>query len=125
MFCVARFSQGLRLRQVDMMADGIAGSSATLLKMAKKIREVCITAMEKLRRRKAQRPGGPREFVRIDESHFRHKRKVCSFLNTNNLLSFLNITGIHWNNIYTIWTKVLGHLHITPTGAFMNPILNP
>ena len=74
--CVARFSQGLRLRQVDMMADGIAGSSTTLSKMAKKIREVCTTATEKLRRRKGQRLGGPREFVMIDESHLRHKRKV-------------------------------------------------
>ncbi|KAI4891155.1 hypothetical protein NFI96_021306, partial [Prochilodus magdalenae] len=85
MFCVARFSQGLRLRQVDMMADGIAGSSTTLSKMAKKIREVCITAMEKLRRRKGQHLGGPREFVVIDESHFRHKRKIQNCIQVQNI----------------------------------------
>ncbi|XP_057183220.1 uncharacterized protein LOC130549896 isoform X1 [Triplophysa rosa] len=70
-----RFSQGLRLRQIDMIHDGIAGSSATLTNMAKKVRDVCVTAMERLRRRKGQRLGGQREFVVIDESHFRHKRK--------------------------------------------------
>nr|XP_055045233.1 uncharacterized protein LOC129431390 [Misgurnus anguillicaudatus] len=70
-----RFSQGLRLRQIDMMDDSIAGSSATLSKMAKKIREVCVTAVERMRRRTGQLIGGRREFVVIDESHFRHKRK--------------------------------------------------
>ncbi|KAG1954690.1 hypothetical protein F2P79_008865 [Pimephales promelas] len=70
-----RFSQGLRLRQIDMMDDSIAGSSATLSKMAKKIRDVCVTAVERMRRRTGQQIGGRREFVVIDESHFRHKRK--------------------------------------------------
>ena len=37
--CLLRFSQGLRLRQIDMMADNIAASSATLTKMAKKVAE--------------------------------------------------------------------------------------
>ena len=60
-----------------MMEDSIAASSATLTKMAKKIREVCVFAMERLRRRTGQQIGGRREFVAIDESHFRHKRKVC------------------------------------------------
>ena len=75
--CLFRFSQGLRMRQIDMMADDIAGSSATLTKMSKKLRRVCVTAIEKFRRRRGQVIGGRREFVQIDESHFRHKRKVC------------------------------------------------
>nr|XP_020464576.1 uncharacterized protein LOC109965130 [Monopterus albus] len=70
-----RFCQGLRLRQIDMMADEIAVSSATLSKMAKKLRDVCVTAVERMRRRTGQLIGGRREFVVIDESHFRHKRK--------------------------------------------------
>ncbi|XP_034541282.1 uncharacterized protein LOC117814201 [Notolabrus celidotus] len=70
-----RFSQGLRLRQIDMMEDSIAASSATLTKMTKKIRKVCVTALKRMRRRTGQRIGGTREFVVIDESHFRHKRK--------------------------------------------------
>ncbi|XP_057217393.1 uncharacterized protein LOC130570906 [Triplophysa rosa] len=70
-----QFSQGLRLRQIDMMDDSIASSSATLSKMAKEIREVCVTAVEWMRRHTGQQIGGRREFVVIDESHFRHKRK--------------------------------------------------
>ncbi|XP_023813436.1 uncharacterized protein LOC111947773 [Oryzias latipes] len=72
---IFRFSQGLRLRQIDMIEDDIAASSATLTKMAKKIREVCTTAVERMRLRNGQIIGGQHEFVVIDESHFRHKRK--------------------------------------------------
>ncbi|KAL7394921.1 hypothetical protein ABVT39_007000 [Epinephelus coioides] len=68
-------STGLRLRQIDMLDDTIVGSSATLSKMAKRLRGVCVTALKKMRRRTGQRMGGRREFVAIDESHFRHKRK--------------------------------------------------
>ncbi|KAK7909519.1 hypothetical protein WMY93_014203 [Mugilogobius chulae] len=57
------------------MADDIAASSATLSKMSKKLRNICITAVERMRRHKGQVIGGRREFVAIDESHFRHKRK--------------------------------------------------
>ncbi|KAK7938629.1 hypothetical protein WMY93_001955 [Mugilogobius chulae] len=75
--CATRygFSQGLRLRQIDMIDDCIVKSSATLTKMSRKIREVCIWAVRRMRRRSGQRIGGRREFVVIDESHFRHKRK--------------------------------------------------
>ena len=38
-FC-QRYSQGLRLRQMDMMEDGIASSSRTLTKMASTLRKV-------------------------------------------------------------------------------------
>ncbi|XP_023809018.1 uncharacterized protein LOC111947104 [Oryzias latipes] len=72
---IYRFSQGLRLRQIDMIADNIAASSTTLTKMAKKLRQVCITAVKRMRRNKGQIIGGRHEFVVIDESHFRHKRK--------------------------------------------------
>ncbi|KAK7906777.1 hypothetical protein WMY93_015389 [Mugilogobius chulae] len=70
-----RFCQGLRLRQIDLMDDSIAASSATLSRMAKRVREVCRTAVKRLRRQTGQMIGGRTEFVAIDESHFRHKRK--------------------------------------------------
>ncbi|XP_054589002.1 uncharacterized protein [Nothobranchius furzeri] len=72
---IYRFSQGLRLRQIDMIDDTIAGSTTTLSKMSKKLRRVCVAAVERMRRRTGQQIGGRREFVVIDESHFRHKRK--------------------------------------------------
>ncbi|XP_055010091.1 uncharacterized protein LOC129409010 isoform X1 [Boleophthalmus pectinirostris] len=75
MHFIFRFCQGLRLRQIDMMDDSVPASSATLTRMAKKIRDVCWTAMQKLRRQTGQMIGGRREFVAIDESYFRHKRK--------------------------------------------------
>lgn len=59
-----------------MMTDDIAGSSRILSRMAKKLRNVCVKAMKRRKRRKGQRQGGRKEFVVIDESHFRHKRKV-------------------------------------------------
>lgn len=72
-----RFAQGLHLRQVDMMEDNIAASTATLSKMAKKLRKVRRRAVERMRQQQGQLIGGRREFVVSDESHFRHKRKVC------------------------------------------------
>ncbi|KAL7825581.1 hypothetical protein SRHO_G00341030 [Serrasalmus rhombeus] len=72
-----RFSQGLRLRQIDMISDDIAGSSTTLTKMARCIREVCIRAMDRHRRKSRQCLGGRKEFVVIDESCFRHQRKYA------------------------------------------------
>lgn len=72
-----RFAQGLRLRQVDMMEDNIAASTGILSKMAKKLRKVRRRAVERMRQQQGQLIGGRREFVVSDESHFRHKRKVC------------------------------------------------
>lgn len=63
-----------------MMEDNIAGSSATLSKMAKKVREACVVAMERLKRRRGQQIGGRRQCVVIDESHFRHKRKASTVI---------------------------------------------
>ncbi|CAL8394813.1 unnamed protein product [Boreogadus saida] len=37
---IYRFSQGLRLRQIDMMMDEISRSPTSLSKMAKKLREL-------------------------------------------------------------------------------------
>ena len=68
------------MRQIDLISDDIAGSSRTLSKMSKTMREVCKRAMKKLQRRKGQRIGGRRYFVAIDESHFRHKRKVITLV---------------------------------------------
>ncbi|XP_033971273.1 uncharacterized protein LOC117470561 [Trematomus bernacchii] len=70
-----RFSQGLQLRQMDMLQDGVAGSSRTLSKMSQKLRKVCKRAIKRRERRGKQRLGGPNEFVMLDESNFYHKRK--------------------------------------------------
>lgn len=59
-----------------MMQDGIAKSSRTLSRMAKVLRKVCVHAMKAHKRRTLQRMGGQQEFVVLDESNFRHKRKV-------------------------------------------------
>lgn len=40
MLCSKRFSQGLRMRQIDLMEDGVAASSKTLSKMASVMRRV-------------------------------------------------------------------------------------
>ncbi|KAL7870660.1 hypothetical protein SRHO_G00081570 [Serrasalmus rhombeus] len=58
-----------------MISDGIAGSSRTLSRMAKCLRNVCKNSMDSFIRDKGQRVGGRTEFTVIDESHFRHKRK--------------------------------------------------
>ncbi|XP_056101379.1 uncharacterized protein LOC130080107 [Rhinichthys klamathensis goyatoka] len=58
-----------------MVQDGIAGSSATLTKMTCKLRLVCRKALKKFKRKTGQHIGGRTEFVMIDESNFRHKRK--------------------------------------------------
>lgn len=71
-----RFAQGLRLRQIDMMGDGIVFSSRTLTKMNSKLRALCIQAMRRHRMKTGQQLGGRHEFVMIDESNFYHKRKV-------------------------------------------------
>ncbi|XP_059203550.1 uncharacterized protein LOC131982981 [Centropristis striata] len=68
-------SQGLRRRQVDMIEDGICGSSKTLTRVTTKLRNVCNAGIKRLERRGQMRIGGRRAFVAIDESKFRHKRK--------------------------------------------------
>ncbi|CAI5640751.1 unnamed protein product [Oreochromis niloticus] len=72
---IYRFSQGLRLRQIDMIDDEVAGSSRTLSSMARHIRHVCISAIKRHRINNGHRLGGDREFVVIDESCLRHQRK--------------------------------------------------
>ncbi|KAJ4946575.1 hypothetical protein JOQ06_024240 [Pogonophryne albipinna] len=69
MHFIYRFNQGLRLRQVDMLQEGITRSSATL---TDKLRSVCKSAV---RRRGQQTIGRRREVVMIDESKCGHKRK--------------------------------------------------
>lgn len=75
MHFIYRFAQGLRLRQVDMLQEGITRSSATLSKLADKLRRVCKSAMKRMRKRGKQTIGRRREIVLIDESKFGHKRK--------------------------------------------------
>ncbi|KAF5904239.1 uncharacterized protein DAT39_006048, partial [Clarias magur] len=69
------FSQGLRMRQVDMKTDGIAKSSATLSKMSSCVRRVCRHALRRYENKAGKHIGSETEFVVIDESNFRHKRK--------------------------------------------------
>lgn len=78
--CSIRFAQGLHLRQVDMINDDISGSSATLSKMAQKLRDVCTTAMDRYQQARGQYIGGCQQFVTVDESHFRHKRKASTII---------------------------------------------
>ncbi|XP_058628519.1 uncharacterized protein LOC131538605 isoform X2 [Onychostoma macrolepis] len=72
---IYRFAQGLRIRQIDMMQDGIAKSSRTLSKMARIMRKVCHCAIKRFRRRHGQMIGSAQEFAVLDESNLRHKRK--------------------------------------------------
>ncbi|KAL7398315.1 hypothetical protein ABVT39_007786 [Epinephelus coioides] len=72
---IYRFTQGLRLRQVDMLQEGITWSSATLSKLADKLQRVCKSGMKRMRRRGKQTVGQRAEIVMIDESKFGHKRK--------------------------------------------------
>ncbi|XP_039655589.1 uncharacterized protein LOC120558600 [Perca fluviatilis] len=74
---IHRFSQGLCMRQVDMLQDGISKSSATLSRMAKKLRHICLKSMRKHRKQKGQRIGGVDVLIHIDESKFCHKRKYA------------------------------------------------
>lgn len=53
-----------------MIQDGIAGSSATLSKMTKKLRMVCKKALGNYKRKTGQFVGGRTEFVILDESNF-------------------------------------------------------
>ncbi|XP_078021815.1 uncharacterized protein LOC144461885 isoform X2 [Epinephelus lanceolatus] len=72
---IYRFSQGLRMRQVDLIEDGVAASSRTLTKMASSLRKVCRRAIHKLRAQGKMKVGGRHCFVMLDESKFSHKRK--------------------------------------------------
>ena len=60
-----------------MLEDGVCGSSRTMTKVTQLLRQVCRKAVRRLEERGAMRIGGGRAFVSIDESKFRHKRKVC------------------------------------------------
>ncbi|KAI2647155.1 IQ domain-containing protein H [Labeo rohita] len=63
-----------------MINDDISGSSATLSKMAQKLRDVCTTAMDRYQQARGQYIGGRQQFVTVDESHFRHKRKASTII---------------------------------------------
>ncbi|XP_054589001.1 uncharacterized protein [Nothobranchius furzeri] len=103
---IYRFSQGLRLRQIDMIDDTIAGSTTTLSKMSKKLRRVCVAAVERMRRRTGQQIGGRREFVVIDESHFRHKRKVSFVIE---IIYYIYIMTFH--SIFLPFVLIVFFLH--------------
>ncbi|KAL6481208.1 hypothetical protein MHYP_G00092880 [Metynnis hypsauchen] len=71
------FSQGLTMRQVDMLQDGLSKSSSTLSSMSKKIREICVRSLKRYRKARGQRVGGADIVIHIDESKFCHKRKYA------------------------------------------------
>ncbi|XP_049319291.1 uncharacterized protein LOC111188896 [Astyanax mexicanus] len=74
---IHRFAQGLRLRQVDMVEEGLCGSSATITKLTQKLKGVCVNAIRKMKRQKKMQIGGGRAYVVLDESKFCHKRKYA------------------------------------------------
>ncbi|XP_072313553.1 uncharacterized protein [Eucyclogobius newberryi] len=94
MHFIYRFAQGLRLRQVDMLQEGITRSSATLSKLAHALRGVCKSAMKRMRRRGKQIVGRRREIVLIDESKFGHKRKYNRSRASNRNSWVFGILGI-------------------------------
>lgn len=100
-FCVCRFSQGLRLRQVDLIQENVALSSRTLTKMSAKLRSVCTSSVRRLERRTGRRIGGRNSFIVIDESKFCHKRKVRV-----ELAMLSNSVPIHMNCMHVNNTKL-------------------
>ncbi|KAK6472749.1 hypothetical protein HHUSO_G27334 [Huso huso] len=72
---VYRFAQGLRLRQIDTIEDGIAKSSCTLSTMAKRLRVICSTAIKAHKEKNKMKIGGCQSYIVRDESKFAHKRK--------------------------------------------------
>ncbi|KAK6472746.1 hypothetical protein HHUSO_G27330 [Huso huso] len=72
---VYRFAQGLRLRQIDTIEDGIAKSSCTLSTMAKRLRVICSTAIKAHKEKNKMKTGGCQSYIVLDESKFAHKRK--------------------------------------------------
>ncbi|XP_027132763.1 uncharacterized protein LOC109137708 isoform X1 [Larimichthys crocea] len=71
---ILRFAQGLQLRQLDLITDGIAASSKTLTSMTKILRKACVAGLKRLRKT-GMKIGGRHRFVVVDESKFAHKRK--------------------------------------------------
>jgi hypothetical protein len=59
-----------------MIEDGVCGSSKSLTRVTTLLREICGEAIRRLEGRREMQIGGRRAFVSIDESKFRHKRKV-------------------------------------------------
>lgn len=88
------------MRQVDMLQDGISKSSATLSRMAKKLRHICLKSMRKHRKQKGQRIGGVDVLIHIDESKFCHKRKVCILLLSYSI-AFKSKSAISTLNLHT------------------------
>lgn len=61
------------------MEDGTCGSSKSITRVTKCLKQVCINGVRRLERKGKMRIGGRTAFVAIDESKFRHKRKVRQF----------------------------------------------
>ena len=70
-----RFSQGLQLRQIDMLQDDVAGSSRTLSTISQKLRKVCKSAIRRRERRGKQRLGHVEGI-----HHCNHRKWLCPFL---------------------------------------------
>ncbi|XP_049329705.1 uncharacterized protein LOC125795242 [Astyanax mexicanus] len=72
---IHNLAQGLRRRHVDLIEDGVCGSSTSITRVYDRLRDLCTTAVQRLQRKKKMRIGGRHAFVVLDESKFRHKRK--------------------------------------------------
>lgn len=109
---------------MDMMEGGVCGSSKSLTRVTTLLREICGKAVRRLERRREMRTGGRRAFVAIDESKFRHKRKVSvlystvhfHYYDTINTVAtgFNGVKGIvHTELLYIIIYKRLDSLQVS------------
>lgn len=65
---------------MDMLEDWVTGSSKSLMKVAMVLRKIFSVAVRQPERRIKMQVDGRGAFVDIDESKFRHKRKVKIYL---------------------------------------------
>lgn len=105
LFWIVSFAQGLRKRHIDLIEEGAARSSTSITRVYNTLRQCCVTAIKRLQRRKKMRIGGRHAFVVIDESKFRHKRKVQHWM-----ADAVEIT-IKIKNISDIQVKIITWLY--------------
>ena len=74
-----------------MIEDGVTGSSKSLTRVTTLLRKICSVAVRRLERQRKMQIGGRGAFVAIDESKFRHKRKVKFYFNMLVLLHYLQL----------------------------------
>lgn len=83
---------------MDMIEDGVCGSPKSLTRVTTLLREICCKAVRRMERNRKMRIGGRTAFVAIDESKFRHKRKVrfYTLLKQGQWVLNIGIKGLDW-----------------------------